>query len=104
MKPNYSSYNALMKGSVDAGHLREAKTWYKKMIANGCIPDKETYDMLIPFACDKNDFDYAFELCKNVVKTKQTVHSSVVQSVIDELVERSKNGEAEKLMKMAKFE
>ncbi|CDO99688.1 unnamed protein product [Coffea canephora] len=103
VKPDNYSFNALMKGFVDVGNLEEAKVWYKKMMRNGCGPDRATFGMLIPFACDKDDFDYAFELCNDAVKAKQSVYNSVVQRVADGLVERSKNNEAQKLMKMAKL-
>ncbi|KAL3522107.1 hypothetical protein ACH5RR_014941 [Cinchona calisaya] len=104
VKADNYSYNAVMKGFVDIGNLQEAKMWYEKMIENECIPDKATFGMLIPFACDKDDFDYAFELCKKALRIKKAVYNSVVQRVIDGLADRSKNDEAKKLMKMAKFE
>lgn len=103
VKPDNYSFNALMKGFVDVGNLKEAKVWYKKMMGSECRPDKATFGMLIPFACDKDDFDYAFELCNDALKAKQSVYNSAVQRVVDGLVERSKNSEAQKLMKMAKL-
>ncbi|CAI9087699.1 OLC1v1021841C1 [Oldenlandia corymbosa var. corymbosa] len=95
------SYNALLKGFVDDGNLEEAKRWYWNMIEHGLKPDKATFGMLVPFACDKDDFEFAFEMCKKAIKTNQKVYQSVVQMVIDGLVLRSKDDEAEILKKMA---
>lgn len=105
VKPNIFGYNGVLKGFVDAGNINEAKAWYKKMAANEhrLRPNWATYSMLIPFACDKDDFDYAFKLCTDAIRKKQTVDIFTVQRVIDGLVERSKNDEAEKLLNMANF-
>ncbi|XP_027108732.1 small ribosomal subunit protein mS86 (rPPR1) [Coffea arabica] len=105
VKMNIFCYNAVMKGFVGAGNVNEAKVWYKKMAANELRlrPNWATYSMLIPFACDKDDFDYAFELCADAIRKKRTVDIFVVQRVIDGLVARSKNDEAEILMEMANF-
>lgn len=104
VKPDNYSYNAVIKGFVDVGNLQEANVWYKKMMVNECIPDRATFGMLVPFACDNNDFDYACQLCKKAIRTKQPVYNSLVRRVIDGLVKRSKDEEAKKLMKIAKFE
>nr|XP_009588844.1 pentatricopeptide repeat-containing protein At1g55890, mitochondrial-like [Nicotiana tomentosiformis] len=61
--PNTLSYNTIIKMFVDDRNLEEAKRWYDKMAENEHYPDNATFGMLIHFACDKDDLDFALDLC-----------------------------------------
>ncbi|KAI5656888.1 hypothetical protein M9H77_25681 [Catharanthus roseus] len=98
------SYNALIKGFIDSGNLEEAKRWYGLMTENGCTPDWVTFAMLVPFACKEEDFDYAYQLCKQSIRVNRKVLDSVTTRVINGLIERKKHQQARKLMNLAKIE
>ncbi|KAK4485136.1 hypothetical protein RD792_007749 [Penstemon davidsonii] len=100
LKPNAYTYNGLIKGFVDEGDLEEVKKWYGLMMENGCSPDFLTFMILIPFACDKDDFDFAYELCKKSIQLKEKLSDEVVQKVADGLIDQSQVGKAKELMEL----
>lgn len=69
VNPDEFTYDAVIKGCVKDGKLEEAKMLYEKMAGDGIrLPCKETYGILISFACNKNDIEFALELCKQCVE------------------------------------
>lgn len=76
--------------------------WYEKMMQNGCLPDYATFTMLIALACDAKNFDVAQHLCKKAIKSFKAIYNSLMQRVVDGLVEHSKIENAKELVKLAK--
>ncbi|KAL6201057.1 hypothetical protein ACLB2K_024772 [Fragaria x ananassa] len=66
-----ANFNALIKGFVGEGNLEEAKQWYGELVKSGCAPDKWTFETLVPFACEKGDVEYGFELCKDIFQRRR---------------------------------
>ncbi|KAL0441888.1 UNVERIFIED_CONTAM: Pentatricopeptide repeat-containing protein, mitochondrial [Sesamum radiatum] len=102
LKPNNYTYNTVIKGFVNEGRLDEVKKWYAAMVESGCGPDFITFMTLIPFACDNNDIDFAYELCKKSAGLKNKIPGGVIQKVIHELIEHSKVEEAKELLKLGR--
>ncbi|MCD7445883.1 hypothetical protein HAX54_015608 [Datura stramonium] len=100
-KPDTFSYNAMIKMFVTERNMEEVNAWYEKMIQNGFLPDNSTFRMLIIFACDAKNFDFALQLCKKAMESCQAIHYSVMQKVVDGLVEHSKIENARELVKLA---
>ncbi|XP_075523180.1 small ribosomal subunit protein mL103 (rPPR7)-like [Primulina tabacum] len=100
LQPNHYSYNVMIKGFVDEGNLKEAKKWYASMIGNGYMADFFTHATLIPFACSKNDVDFAHELCIKSVDMKRPVSNGLMQKVADALFEQSEAEKAKELLKL----
>ncbi|MCE3049867.1 hypothetical protein HAX54_046021 [Datura stramonium] len=100
--PNAFSYNLMIKMYVDDRNWEEAKRWYVKMVENGRYPDSATFVMLIHFACDKDNLDFALELCKKSSDSNVTVHNATMQRVVNILAEHSKLEEAKELVNLAK--
>ncbi|KAL3519580.1 hypothetical protein ACH5RR_017729 [Cinchona calisaya] len=93
------NYNSRLLGLVLNDRILDAVELIEEMIRKG-----GNIWHVIPFACDKDDFGYAFELCKKAMKTKQMVYNNIVQRLIDGLLWMSKNKEAKELLKLAKFD
>lgn len=98
--PNHYSYNVMIKGFVDEGNLKEAKKLYTSMMGNGCMPDSFTFMILVPFACSKNDIDFAHELCKKSVDVKRPVSTGLMQKVTNALLDQSEAEKAKELLKL----
>ncbi|KAG5516607.1 hypothetical protein RHGRI_037361 [Rhododendron griersonianum] len=102
VEPDVQSYNALIRGYCKDGNLEEVKRWYGEWEKYDCAPDRATFATLIPFLCEKDELDWAFELCKGVITRRRLVDGAVLQVVIDALVKESKIEEAKKLAEMGK--
>ncbi|PSS24727.1 Pentatricopeptide repeat-containing protein [Actinidia chinensis var. chinensis] len=102
IKPDVYSYSALIKGFYDNGMLEEAKDWYKKMAKNNFKTQQATFTKLGSLACEKGDFDFALELCKEAISQRCLVYSSMMQLVVDGLVKESKMEEARELVELGK--
>ncbi|XP_031126529.1 pentatricopeptide repeat-containing protein At1g55890, mitochondrial-like isoform X2 [Ipomoea triloba] len=100
LKPDIFTYNVFIKGYVDDGNLEEAKMWYGKLAENGCSPDHVTFRLLIPLACEKDEFSFVLELCKKSIDLEQFLYDSTLQRVVDKLVEQSKVEEAKELVEL----
>ena len=61
-----------------------------------------TFAALVPFACEKADFDWAFELCNDIFNHKCRFQAALLQPVVDGLVKESKIEAATKLVEMGK--
>ncbi|KAA8524255.1 hypothetical protein F0562_010678 [Nyssa sinensis] len=48
------------------------------------------FEELLPFVCEKGDFDFAFELCKEVITRRFIIGTATMQLVVDGLVKESK--------------
>ncbi|KAL0291411.1 UNVERIFIED_CONTAM: Pentatricopeptide repeat-containing protein, mitochondrial [Sesamum radiatum] len=102
LKPNNYTYNTVIKGFVNEGNLDEVKKWYAAMVERECGPDFVTFMTLIPFACDNNDIDFAYELCKKSAGLKNKIPGVIIQKVIHELIKHSKVEEAKELFKLGR--
>ncbi|KAK4436831.1 Pentatricopeptide repeat-containing protein, mitochondrial [Sesamum alatum] len=102
LKPNNYTYNLVIKGFVNEGNLDEVKKWYAAMVESGCGPDFVTFMTLIPFGCDNNDIDFAYESCKKSAGLKIKLPRGIIQKVIDELIEQSKVDKAKELLKLGR--
>lgn len=100
LQPNHYSYNVMIKGFVDEGNLKEAKKCYTSMIGNGYMPDFFTFTILVPFACSKNDIDFAHELCIKSFDVKRPVTTGLMQKVANALLEQSEAEKANELLKL----
>lgn len=102
LKADVYSYNALIKGYCSEGDKEGARRWYVDLGKSGCVPDRATFVALVPFACEKADFDWAFELCNDMFNHKCRFQAALLQPVVDGLVKESKIEEAVKLVEMGK--
>ncbi|XP_055830967.1 pentatricopeptide repeat-containing protein At3g13150-like [Solanum dulcamara] len=102
VSPNTYSHNAMIKACAKDENLELAKIWYAKLRGNGCIPDRATFVFLIPLACNKDDPDFAYELCKKSIDLKQNIYTNMMQRVVNILVAHSMIKEANELMKLGK--
>ncbi|CAN4083886.1 unnamed protein product [Withania somnifera] len=100
--PNVFSYKLMIKMYVDNRNWEEAKSWYVKMVENGRYLDRETFEMLICFACDKDNLDFALQLCKKAIDSKVTIHNATMRRVVNALAEHSKPEDAKELVNLAK--
>ncbi|KAL0318911.1 UNVERIFIED_CONTAM: hypothetical protein Sangu_2047300 [Sesamum angustifolium] len=108
--PDLRCYNSRLHGMVKENSCRKPwmtfgrgkKKWYAAMVESGCGPDFITFMTLIPFACDNNDIDFAYELCKKSAGLKNRIPGGVIQKVIHELIEHSKVEEAKELLKLGR--
>ncbi|XAR66346.1 hypothetical protein NMG60_11012539 [Bertholletia excelsa] len=100
--PDVFSFNALIKGFHDSGNMEQAKRWFTKMTENGCTPDSATLSMLGYLACDKGDFEYALEVCKEAIRLRRLVNPKMLQLVVDGLVKESKKEVAMELVTLGK--
>ena len=92
----------MIKMYVDDRNWEEAERWYVKMVENGCYPDYATFEKLISFACDKDNLDFALELCKKAIASKVAIHNATMQRVVNVLAEHSKLEDAQELVNLAK--
>ncbi|KAK2978964.1 hypothetical protein RJ640_017528 [Escallonia rubra] len=102
LTPDVFSYNAVITGCCGEENVEAAKRWYAELVGRGCAPDTVTFAVLVPFACEKGDLGWAFELCKDIFNLQRLVHESLLQLVVDGLVKESKVEEAKKLVQMGK--
>ncbi|KAJ8534712.1 hypothetical protein K7X08_016440 [Anisodus acutangulus] len=100
VNPDTHSHNAMITGYAKDGNLELAKSWYAKLRENGCLPDLATFCLLIPLACNKDDPDFAYDLCKKCIDLKHNVLTITIQRVVDMLVVRSMIKEAEELVEL----
>ncbi|KAL6197548.1 hypothetical protein ACLB2K_033156 [Fragaria x ananassa] len=100
VEPDVFSFNALIKGFVGEGNLEEAKRWYGELVKSGCAPVKWTFETLVPFACEKGDVEYGFELCKDVFQRRRLASASMLQPVVDGLVKASMIEQAKELVRL----
>lgn len=101
VQPDTYCYNALIFAFCRKGDAEETKKWYRKLVESDCSPDFMTISMLIPFFRKKNDLEMAYELCADVMNKPFCVAEELVQSVINDLVRRSKMELAEELVKLS---
>ncbi|XP_024157939.2 pentatricopeptide repeat-containing protein At3g13160, mitochondrial [Rosa chinensis] len=100
VKPDVFTFNALIKGFVNEGNLGEAKRWYGEIEKSSCAPDKWTFETLVSFVCEKDDVEFAFELCKDIFQRRRLVSAALLQPVVDGLVKASMIEEAKELVKL----
>ncbi|KAI4371107.1 hypothetical protein MLD38_019376 [Melastoma candidum] len=98
IKPDLFCYNSLIKGYANEGDLDEVKTWHKHIVKNTEYdPDKATFGIIIPLACEKGDADYAYQLCKDIFHLGCLIDPPTLQKAVDELVKQSRMKEAEEV-------
>ncbi|KAI5656889.1 hypothetical protein M9H77_25682 [Catharanthus roseus] len=98
LKADVFSYGTLIKAYGMEGNLEEVKRWYEKMIENKCDPDKLVFWSVISSASEKGDFDWAYEVCKDIFKWNCNVDVQILQKVVDGLVKESKIEEAKQVV------
>ncbi|XAR53724.1 hypothetical protein NMG60_11022380 [Bertholletia excelsa] len=102
LKADIFTYNTVIEGYCKDGSLEEAKKWYRNLKSNAnCSPNKATFRMLIPLACEKGDIDWAFKLCKDIFNKRCLFDEADLQLVVDGLVKQSKVEQAQQLVKLA---
>ncbi|XP_059298923.1 pentatricopeptide repeat-containing protein At3g13150-like [Lycium ferocissimum] len=102
VKPDTHSHNAMITAYAKDGNLELAKSWYAKLGESGCLPDHVTFSLLIPLARDKDDPDFAYELCKKCIDLRRNVYTFTMQRVIDMLVTKSMIKEAKELVELGR--
>jgi len=97
------SMNALLEGFVNDGNLVEAKDWFGEMKKSiDYKPNKNTFETLLPLACDEGDFEFALELSKDIFHSKFVVDEALLQRVVGGLVKESKINAAKKLVQLGR--
>ncbi|KAL3519582.1 hypothetical protein ACH5RR_017731 [Cinchona calisaya] len=102
LKADVFSYGALLKGYCKEDNLVEVKRWYRELIDKEYAPDKAIFWTVVSFACEKDDYDWAFHLCQEIFKRKCVVDIKLLQRVVDGLVKESKISQAEQVVQMGK--
>ncbi|OIT02356.1 PREDICTED: pentatricopeptide repeat-containing protein At3g13150-like [Nicotiana attenuata] len=102
VNPDIYSHNSMIKACAKDGNLELAKSWYVKLEENGCVPNRPTFELLITLACDKDDPDSAYDLCKKSINLKLNVFTGTIQRVVDTLVDHSMIEEAKELLEIGK--
>ncbi|XP_057739233.1 pentatricopeptide repeat-containing protein At1g55890, mitochondrial-like [Arachis stenosperma] len=103
VKPNLFSINALIRGFVNEDNLDEAKKWFSEIATTEFAPDRHTFNILLPFLCDKGDLKAAFEVSKEIFNGRCFVGPprSLLQLVVDTLLNNSMILEAKEIAKLA---
>ncbi|CAN1198599.1 Pentatricopeptide repeat-containing protein At3g13160, mitochondrial [Linum perenne] len=94
------SYSIMIKGFITADDLEGVRKWYGGMLEAGFKPDKFGYGRLLNFARGKSDFGFAYEVAKDVFKSKKIVDEGVLQKVVELLVVGKMVNEAEEIVKL----
>lgn len=102
LAPDVYSYNALIRGYCNNGNLEEVKKWFGELKKSDLAPDRITFGTILPFACEKGDVVWAFELSKDVIERRVLVDGAALQLVADGLVKELKVEEAKELVHLAK--
>nr|XP_009767373.1 PREDICTED: pentatricopeptide repeat-containing protein At3g13150-like [Nicotiana sylvestris] len=102
INPDTYIYNSMIKACAKDGNLELAKIWYVMLEENGCAPNRPTFKLLITLACDKDDPDSAYDLCKKCINLKLNVFTGTIQRVVDALVDHSMIEEAKELLEIGK--
>ncbi|WVZ26456.1 hypothetical protein V8G54_005000, partial [Vigna mungo] len=79
--------NAAMKGFVNDGNLDKAKELVREITNFDLDLHKTTYSILVPFLREKGDLGTTFDLFKEIYKTRSRVDVSLMQLVVDKLVD-----------------
>ncbi|MGV7989160.1 pentatricopeptide repeat-containing protein, partial [Mycobacterium kansasii] len=77
------SFNSLIQGYCNDGNLEEAKRIFSELVNNDCVPNRWTFEILIPRVCEKGDLNSAVKLCKQGMHRRCFVHVGVIQVVVD---------------------
>ncbi|KAJ6706897.1 REPEAT-CONTAINING PROTEIN putative-RELATED [Salix viminalis] len=96
------SFNALIRGFINGEDLEEAKQWYGEMRRYGCEPNRVTFQLLIPFLCEKGDVGFAVDICEEIFDKKWHARGEALQLVVNRLVMEAKIHDAEKLVQDGK--
>ncbi|KAG5246831.1 pentatricopeptide repeat-containing protein [Salix suchowensis] len=96
------SFNALIRGFINGEDLEEAKQWYSEMRRYGCEPNRVTFQLLIPFLCEKGDVGFAVDICEEIFDKKWRARGEALQLVVNRLVMEAKIQDAEKLVQDGK--
>ncbi|GAB4851877.1 hypothetical protein Ancab_031276 [Ancistrocladus abbreviatus] len=78
--PNTRTYNIVLNSLIRCGKYDEAFRVFRKMI-EVCLPDADTYTMMIKMFCERNDLEKALKVWK-FMKRKQFVPSLHTYSVL----------------------
>ncbi|KAL2467209.1 Pentatricopeptide repeat-containing protein [Abeliophyllum distichum] len=97
--PNVRSYNARLAG---LGDLKGVKKWYEELVRNECVPDRALFGVVLSCASDKGDYDWVFELCKEVFERKRLVDARLLQNVVDGLMKDARMEEAKMVVQMGR--
>lgn len=106
VRPDAISYNVLISGFFGEENLEGGKRCYNKMRKNNCVPNAMTFQLLLPFVCEKGDADFAFELSviifgRRFSRNRTTpFDESSLQKVVNELVKCSNVEKARKLVQL----
>ncbi|BAT73437.1 Pentatricopeptide repeat-containing protein [Vigna angularis] len=94
--------NAIIKYIVNKGNLDEVKN-YLVMIAKLDLDlDKNSYSILIPFLREKGDWKTAIDLCFEILINRGRVDVSLIQLVVDKLVDGGMISEAKEFVDIGK--
>ena len=96
------SFNLVIEGYIKEENLEGAKQWYSEMRKSEQVPNKTTFEKLIPFLRKQGELELAFELCQEVFTRRFLLDVALLQRVVDKLVEASKVEEAKKLVELGK--
>lgn len=101
-KLNVGVFNALIQGFCKSDDLGGAREWYSKLLKHGCVPNRTTFDILVPFLCEKGDYGFAFKVCKKKFMWVCSVNEASLQNVVDGLVKKSMIEEAKTLVELGR--
>ncbi|BAT73827.1 hypothetical protein VIGAN_01136500 [Vigna angularis var. angularis] len=102
VKPDIFCINALIKGFVNEGNLDEAKKWFDEITNFDFDPHKNTYSVLVPFLCEKGDLKTAIKMCKEIFNNRCLVDASLLQLVVDKLVNEGMISDAKEIVETGK--
>ncbi|CAO2823731.1 unnamed protein product [Amaranthus hypochondriacus] len=102
LKLTVCTYNALILGSCKSDDLDGVRKWYKELGNSSGVPNRVTFGIIVPFLCDKRDFDLAYQVCRVMVKRICLLDEALLQRVVDELVKNSMVEKAQVIVGLSK--
>ncbi|CAI9764988.1 unnamed protein product [Fraxinus pennsylvanica] len=100
IQPDFFSYAILIRGYCEEGDLEGVKKWYGELVRSKCVPDRALFRVVLSSALDKGDYDWDFELYKEVFERKRLIDARLLQNVVDGLTKDSRIEEAKMVVKM----
>ncbi|XP_022934713.1 pentatricopeptide repeat-containing protein At1g61870, mitochondrial-like [Cucurbita moschata] len=103
VKPNSSSYDAIIHGYGNVGDIELATKVLKSMLEDGHVsPSSRIYYSLIRSMVKEGEFDLALETCREIIKRRWVPPFEAMEGLVRGLVCISKVEEAKEVVEKTK--
>ncbi|CAO2842806.1 unnamed protein product [Amaranthus hypochondriacus] len=102
LKFNVGIYNALILGSCKNDDLDGVRRWYKELLKCCGRPNRVSFSIIVPFLCDKGDFELAYKVCMEILRLEYLVDEALLQKVVDGLAKNSMMEKAKDIVAFGK--